>query len=463
MPLSFEPSVARDLTDEALPQAQRCSSDPGTPGGSRFLPSPLTSPSRANSLRWNARRVCPALSFEVRLTCDPIVVAGDASEVVVGDPDGAAGDPSALARRWVPPTESGQLSQGARPFPQEDLSFQGALRAAAPIRQSGREGPAGPGRRAPAIVVDHVSKRYGSVEALRDCSFTVPYGEVTGLLGPNGAGKSTLLRVVLGLVRPSSGVALVDGAPFHEHRNPGATLGAVLELAGFYPGCDARTHLRVAADAVGVGKGRVDEVLALVGLAGVARRAVRALSLGMRQRLQLGVALLGDPRVLLLDEPTNGLDPEGIAWFRSFVRERAARGAAVLVASHVLAEMAQTVDRAVVIARGRVVADGTLDDLVSGGDGRVEARSADATMLADALVRHGAEVARPQGSPSTLLVAGLDIEAVGAIARDAGVAVSGLTTRSTSLEEAYLALTGSTGPAGLHGDDPRRPETAGRG
>jgi len=311
-------------------------------------------------------------------------------------------------------------------------------------------------------VVDHVSKCYGSVEALRDCSFTVPYGEVTGLLGPNGAGKSTLLRVVLGLVRPSSGVALVDGAPFHEHRNPGATLGAVLELAGFYPGCDARTHLRVAADAVGVDKGRVEEVLALVGLAGVARRAVRALSLGMRQRLQLGVALLGDPRVLLLDEPTNGLDPEGISWFRSFVRERAAQGSALLVASHVLAEMAQTVDRAVVIAHGRVVADSTLDDLVSGGDGRVEVVSADTTVLADALVRHGADVARSQHSPSTLLVAGLGAEAVGAIARDAGVAVSGLTTRSTSLEEAYLALTGSVGPPGLHGDDPLRSGKTGR-
>jgi ABC-2 type transport system ATP-binding protein len=215
-----------------------------------------------------------------------------------------------------------------------------------------------------------LTKEFGPVTAVREVSFTAPAGQVTGLLGPNGSGKTTTLRVALGLVRPSAGAALIGGVPYHSLRWPRRTVGAMLEATGFHPGRRARDHLRVLAAAGGVPDRRVDEVLGQVGLteaAGRQARRVRGFSLGMRQRLGLAAALLGDPRVLLLDEPANGLDPAGIAWLRGLLRELAGQGRTVVVASHVLGEVAQTADHVVIISAGRLRFAGPLREL--GGTG----------------------------------------------------------------------------------------------
>jgi ABC-2 type transport system ATP-binding protein len=220
------------------------------------------------------------------------------------------------------------------------------------------------------LEVRELTKEFGPVTAVRDVSFTAPAGQVTGLLGPNGSGKTTTLRVALGLVRPSAGVALIGGVPYQSLRRPRHTVGAMLEATGFHPGRRARDHLRVLAAAGGVPDRRVDEVLGQVGLAEAAgrqARRVRGFSLGMRQRLGLAAALLGDPRVLLLDEPANGLDPAGIAWLRGLLRELAGQGRTVVVASHVLGEVAQTADHVVIISAGRLRFAGPLREL--GGTG----------------------------------------------------------------------------------------------
>lgn len=214
-----------------------------------------------------------------------------------------------------------------------------------------------------AIVVDGVTKRYGMVTAVDDLTFTVPRGRVTGLLGPNGAGKTTTLRVLLGLVRPDRGTATFGGTPYRELVEPARRVGAVLDAMSFHPGRTARDHLRILAAAGGLDRDRVGVVLEQVGLGDAARRRAGGFSLGMRQRLGLAGALLGDPEILVLDEPANGLDPDGVRWLRLFLRDYAASGRTVLVSSHMLAEVAQTVDDVVILDAGRAVFQGPVGEL----------------------------------------------------------------------------------------------------
>ncbi len=213
------------------------------------------------------------------------------------------------------------------------------------------------------VEVRDLTKTFGRVTAVRGMSFTAPAGQVTGFLGPNGSGKTTTLRIVLGLVRADAGAALIGGVPYGRLAQPRRMVGAMLEATGFHPGRRARDHLRVLADAADIPGRRVDEVLDQVSLAPAARRRVREFSLGMRQRLGLAAALLGDPPVLLLDEPANGLDPGGIAWLRGLLRGLADEGRTVIVASHVLSEVAQTVDRVVIVSSGQVRFAGPLGEI----------------------------------------------------------------------------------------------------
>jgi len=222
------------------------------------------------------------------------------------------------------------------------------------------------------ITVRGLTKHFGRVPAVRDLTFEVPDGQVTGFLGPNGAGKTTTLRMVLGLVRPAAGTALIDGRPYASLARPRRVVGAVLEATGFHPGRRGRQHLRILAEVTGVPDRRVHEVLDQVGLTADADRRVGGYSLGMRQRLGLAAALLGDPRVLVLDEPANGLDPAGMAWLRGLLRDLAGEGRAVVVSSHVLAEVAQTVDRVVIVHEGRLRFAGGLAEL-TGTDEPLEA------------------------------------------------------------------------------------------
>lgn len=218
------------------------------------------------------------------------------------------------------------------------------------------------------IEVRGLTKTFGAVTAVRDVSFTAPDGKITGFLGPNGSGKTTTLRVALGLIRPSAGEVLIGGVPYRRLAQPRRCVGALLEAAGFHPGRRARDHLRVLAAPAGLPDRRVDEVLGLVDLGPSGNRRVREFSLGMRQRLGLAAALLGDPQVLLLDEPANGLDPAGIAWLRALLRSLAGEGRTIVVASHVLSEVAQTADQAVIVTAGQLRFAGPLREL--GGSGR---------------------------------------------------------------------------------------------
>ena len=287
------------------------------------------------------------------------------------------------------------------------------------------------------IEVSNLTKRYGATTAVEDLSFTVAPGAVTAFLGPNGAGKTTTLRILLGLVRATSGAATIDGARYAELDAPGRTVGAVLEQGRFHPGRRARDHLRVVATALGVAEPRVDEVLDLVGLHAAARRRVGGFSLGMRQRLDLATALLGDPALLVLDEPANGLDPEGVRWLRDLLRERAAAGGTVLLSSHVLSDVQLLAERVVVIANGRLRGQGTLDQL-AGGQSEVLVRSPAAERLAEALAAQGVH-ARRDGD--ALFVTGATAAVVGETAHAHGVALHELTPQQQSLEDVFLALT----------------------
>src|SRR3954449_2604976 len=291
------------------------------------------------------------------------------------------------------------------------------------------------------IEIRDLCKSFRDVTAVEHVSFDVEAGRVTGFLGPNGAGKSTTLRALLGLVRPSSGTATFDGVPYEELERTAARVGVVLEDASFHPGRTARNHLRVLAATGELPASRVDEVLSAVGLDEAADRRVKGYSTGMRQRLAIAAALLGDPDVLILDEPTNGLDPPGIAWTRRLMREQAAGGRAVLVSSHVLAEVAQSVDDIVVIADGILRARGTLEQVLGGDDEPAsQVRAQDPVRLAGALERRGHRV---QLDGDVLLVLGATPEQVGEIAREERVAVLGLTPQTRSLEDAFFALTGA--------------------
>jgi ABC-2 type transport system ATP-binding protein len=289
-----------------------------------------------------------------------------------------------------------------------------------------------------AIEAVGLTKRYGSVTAVEDLSFKVRAGTVTGFLGPNGAGKTTTLRMVLGLARPTAGHATVDGRRYAELDDPARTVGANLEVAGAHPGRSGRNHLRALAAMAGLARSRVEEVLRLVELADAGDLRVGKYSLGMRQRLGLATTLLGDPRVLVLDEPANGLDPRGIRWLRDFLRTMAAEGRTVLVSSHVLAEVAQTVDDVIVIHKGRMVTQGPVSQLTARGT--VLVRTPWPDKLRTALLRAGLDVtAQDDGA---LVIDSGDAAAIGELAHAEGVPLHELTPLAASLEEAFLALTG---------------------
>jgi ABC-2 type transport system ATP-binding protein len=293
------------------------------------------------------------------------------------------------------------------------------------------------------IEVESLTKRYGSTLAVDDLSFTVAPGTVTGFLGPNGAGKSTTLRSLLGLVRPTSGRTAVLGVPYAELAGVADRVGAVLETFDAHPGRSGRNHLRVLATAAGIPTSRVDELLELVELSGAARRRAKGYSLGMRQRLGLAAALLGDPEVLVLDEPANGLDPQGIRWLRDLLRSLAAEGRTVLLSSHVLAEIAQTVDEVVIIHRGRLVRQATMGEVEAMAAGEARVRTPEPARLAEALARSG--LLSHAIAEGTLGVAAPP-ERVGEVASANGIVLHELTTERATLEEVFLSLTDSDAP-----------------
>jgi len=290
------------------------------------------------------------------------------------------------------------------------------------------------------IDVAGLTKQFAAVRAVDDLSFSVGPGRVTGFLGPNGAGKTTTLRCLLGLVAPTSGTATIDGKHYHDLPHSMRVVGSALEATGFHPGRNARNHLRVLARAAGIDERRVPEVLELVGLADSTTRSVGGFSLGMRQRLQLAAALLGDPGVLVLDEPANGLDPEGIAWLRAFLRYLAGEGRTVLVSSHVLSEVEQTVDDVVIIAKGRLVRACPLSELTA-GHSHVVVRTPSPQQLTEALAAH-APTARVSAENDALHVVDADAATIGRIAFGAQVELHELRPASSDLEEVFLSLTG---------------------
>ena len=293
------------------------------------------------------------------------------------------------------------------------------------------------------IEVDRLRKRFGPVTAVDGLSFTVHPGRVTGFLGPNGAGKTTTLRVILGLDAPTSGTALVGGRRYQAITRPLRQVGSLLDATAVPGGRTAWFHLLSIAQSNGIGRRRVTEVLRLTGMEAVAGRRVSGFSLGMKQRLGIAVALLGDPPVLMFDEPVNGLDTEGIAWIRQFLRALAADGRTVLVSSHLMSEMAQTADRLIVIGRGRLIADTTTAELIESSTRKdVLVRSPRAAELAGLMTARGATVKREDDG--ALAVTGLDAAAIGDLAAAHGIAVHALIPRTASLEDAYLDLTGES-------------------
>jgi ABC-2 type transport system ATP-binding protein len=292
------------------------------------------------------------------------------------------------------------------------------------------------------IEVAELTKRFGDLTAVDGLSFTAAAGQVTAALGPNGAGKTTTFRMLLGLARPTAGRALIEGRPYAELERPRQTVGAVLESSGFHPARTGRDHLRVVATAAGIARSRVDELLAFVGLVRVADRRVGGYSTGMRQRLAVAGALLGDPRVVVLDEPSSGLDPEGVAWMRRLLHELAAEGRCVLLASHLLAEVVQTADRVLIIARGRALREADVSSL--GGATELAVRVDDPASLARALsAQQGVEVSAT--GDGRLIVRGANAEDVGRTAARVGATVFELSSRSAgeSLEQLYLSLIGA--------------------
>jgi ABC-2 type transport system ATP-binding protein len=295
----------------------------------------------------------------------------------------------------------------------------------------------------PAVVCESLTKRYGDLVAVDALSFALIPGSITGFLGPNGAGKTTTLRLLLGLAAPTGGEVRVFGRPFVELDRPASRVGAVLEATDFHPGRSGRDHLRMLGWAAGLPDSRVDAVLRLVELESAARRRMKAYSLGMRQRLGLAAALLGDPELLVLDEPANGLDPEGVHWLRDFLRAFASEGRTVLVSSHVLAEVAQTVDRVVIISHGRLVVESTLDELTSRVGGCARVRSPESGLLAAALARE--QITTTPANDHALLVHGATSDRVGQIAFAAGIPVYELAAEASSLEKVFLELTAEVG------------------
>jgi ABC-2 type transport system ATP-binding protein len=295
------------------------------------------------------------------------------------------------------------------------------------------------------IEVVGLTKRFGSTLAVDNLSFSVEPGRITGFLGPNGAGKSTTMRAILGLVRPTSGGTSVLGVQYRELQEPVRRVGVLLETFDAHPGRSGRNHLRVLAVAGGIPKSRVDEVLALVDLGAAGRRRVKGYSLGMRQRLGLAAALLGDPEVLVLDEPANGLDPQGIRWLRDFLRSLAAEGRTILISSHVLSEVAQTVDDVVIIHRGKLITYAAMSE--------VEAMAAASTMVRSPTVNRLEALLADQGIDVATVADGRLVvvappERVGELAAANGIVLHELSVERASLEEVFLELTGDPGERG---------------
>ncbi len=290
------------------------------------------------------------------------------------------------------------------------------------------------------IEAHELTKRYGAKTAVDGVSFTVEPGTVTGFLGPNGAGKSTTMRMIVGLDRPTSGTVTVNGRPYAEHRTPLREVGALLEAKAVHPGRSAYNHLRGLAATHGISKARVQEVIEMTGLQGVAKKRVGGFSLGMGQRLGIAAAMLGDPRTLILDEPVNGLDPEGVKWVRTMVRYLASEGRTVFLSSHLMSEMAQTADQLLVIGRGRIIASGPVQDLIDSTKGvRVRVRSPRATDLSELLA--APDVTLRATEPGLMEVTGRTAEEIGDLAAGAGIPLHELTPVRASLEDAYLSLT----------------------
>lgn len=297
------------------------------------------------------------------------------------------------------------------------------------------------------IEVTGLTKTFGSTTAVDDVTFTVRPGIVTGFLGPNGAGKSTTMRMILGLDRPTAGTALVTGKPYRELVRPLRTVGALLDAKWVHPNRSARAHLRWMAASNGLPDSRVEEVLRQVGLTDVANKRAGGFSLGMSQRLGLAGALLGDPQVLLFDEPVNGLDPEGIVWIRRFMQALAAEGRTVLVSSHLLSEMAQTADHLLVIGRGRLIADTSVDSFVAqASEAAVRVRSPQLDTLRAALAERGHSVRDDDGA---LVVTGATTAEIGELAAARSVVLHELAGQHASLEEAFMKMTG--GDVQFHG------------
>jgi ABC-2 type transport system ATP-binding protein len=284
-----------------------------------------------------------------------------------------------------------------------------------------------------------LTKDYGEKRAVDDLSFDVRPGIVTGFLGPNGSGKSTTMRLVLGLDRPTKGSVIVNGKPYREHAAPLHEVGALLEARSVHTGRSARNHLLALAQTHGISRARVDELIDLVGLHEVARKRAGQFSLGMGQRLGIATALLGDPQTVMLDEPVNGLDPEGIRWIRDLLKGLAAEGRTVFVSSHLMSEMALTADHLIVIGRGRLIADASVEELVAGASKKlVTVRSPQAATLHELLAGLGATVVEVDGA---LEVTGLSAEQIGEAAASQSIVLHELTPHLASLEEAFMDMT----------------------
>jgi ABC-2 type transport system ATP-binding protein len=290
------------------------------------------------------------------------------------------------------------------------------------------------------IEVRGLTKRYGDKTAVDGLTFTVRPGVVTGFLGPNGAGKSTTMRMVLGLDRPTAGTATINGVRYADHVAPVREVGALLEAKAVHTSRSARNHLRALAATHGIPNRRVDEVIDLVGLGDVARKRAGGFSLGMGQRLGIASALLGDPPTIILDEPVNGLDPEGIRWVRELLKSLAAEGRAIFVSSHLMSEMALTAEHVIVVGRGRLIADTSVDEIIRGASvNTVLVRSPEAQRLRGALA--GPDVTVSSAQADVLEVSGLSAAQIGDAARDLGLAVHELTPQRASLEEAFMEMT----------------------
>jgi len=300
------------------------------------------------------------------------------------------------------------------------------------------------------IEAQGLTKRYGTTVAVNDLSFTVVPGRVTGFLGPNGAGKSTTMRLVLGLDAPSGGSVTVDGRPYRKHHYPMHEVGALLDAQALHPGRRAVDHLFALAQSNGIGRRRVDEVLGFVGLSEVARRRVGPFSLGMKQRLGVAAAMLGDPPILLFDEPVTGLDPEGIVWIRNLFHRLAAEGRTVFVSSHLMSEMALTAQHLIVIGRGSLIADDSMDHILAAAGTSVLVRSPRLDELGRLVSNAGGTTTSQDGA---LTVAGLSAEQIGDLAALHSIALHELSPQQASLEEAFFELTEES--VEYHGADTR--------